>query len=170
MACRPQDNPRSTSSDGVSPELAVLGLREASLCPTGLTGRRGTSSGCDRCDPARSSACVLANSASTYFLVTPLGKDLSSSGAMAGDKVDSKVDATPVDIQYEDIPEETRKNLRQHSRRNRRTPRIDCLHASGRLGKACSRRKSSRCLRSHRRRTHLLRLQLLLRLLPLQAR
>ena len=72
MACRPQDNPRSSSSDGVSPELEVLGLREA-LCAqpvlpvgaTGLTGRRGTSSGCDRCDSARSSACVLANSAST---------------------------------------------------------------------------------------------------------
>ena len=30
---------------------------------------------------------------------------------MAGDKVDSKVDATPIDIQYEDIPEETRKQF-----------------------------------------------------------
>ena len=39
------------------------------------------------------------------------GTDLSSSGAMAGDKVDSKVDATPIDIQYEDIPEETRKQF-----------------------------------------------------------
>ena len=58
-----------------------------------------------------SSACVLANSASTYFLATPLGTDLSSSGTMAGDKVDSKVDATPIDIKYEDIPEETRKQF-----------------------------------------------------------
>ena len=59
----------------------------------------------------RSSACVLTNLASIYFLATPLGKDLSSSGAMAGDKVDSKVDATPVDIQYEDIPEEMHKQF-----------------------------------------------------------
>ena len=59
----------------------------------------------------RSSTCVLTNLASTYFLATPLGTDLSSSDAMAGDKVDSKVDATPVDIQYEDILEETRKQF-----------------------------------------------------------
>ena len=70
-----------------------------------------TSSGCDRCDPARSRACVLANSASTYFLATPLGKDLSSSGAMAGEKVDPKVDVIPIDIKYEDIPEETCKQF-----------------------------------------------------------
>jgi len=37
---------------------------------TSLTGRQGTSSGCDRCDPARSSACVLANLASTRRLFT----------------------------------------------------------------------------------------------------
>ena len=48
MARRPQDNPRSSSSDGVPPELEVLGLRGA-LCAqpvrlvgaTGLTGHRG---------------------------------------------------------------------------------------------------------------------------------
>ena len=54
---------------------------------------------------------MLAISASTYFLVTPLGTDLSSSGAMTGEKVDPKVDATPIDIKYEDIPEETRKQF-----------------------------------------------------------
>ena len=54
---------------------------------------------------------MLTNSASTYFLATPLGTDLSSSGAMAGDKVDPKVDATPIDIKYEDIPEEMRKQF-----------------------------------------------------------
>ena len=54
---------------------------------------------------------MLANSASTYFLATPLKKDLSSSGAMAGEKVDPKVDATPIDIKYEDISEETRKQF-----------------------------------------------------------
>ena len=48
-----------------------------------------------------------ANSASTYFLATPLGKNMSSSGAIAGEKVDPTVDATPIDIKYEDIPEET---------------------------------------------------------------
>ena len=30
---------------------------------------------------------------------------------MASDKVDPKVDATPIDIKYEDIPEETRKQF-----------------------------------------------------------
>ena len=54
---------------------------------------------------------MLANFASTYFLATPLGKDLSSSDAMAGEKVDPKVDATPIDIRYEDIPEKTRKQF-----------------------------------------------------------
>ena len=39
MACRLQDNPTFTSSDGVLPELAVLGLRELPAC-TGQTGRR----------------------------------------------------------------------------------------------------------------------------------
>ena len=53
----------------------------------------------------------MANSASTYFLATPLKKDLSSSGAMAGEKVDPKVDATPVDIKYEDIPEKNHKQF-----------------------------------------------------------
>ena len=75
MACRPQGNPRSSSSDRVPPELEVLGLRKA-LCAqpvwpvgaTSLTGRRGL-----RlvlivdCDLAHSSACVLANSASTHY-------------------------------------------------------------------------------------------------------
>ena len=42
VACRPQSNPRSTSSDGVPPELAVLGLRELPAC-TGQTGRRNRS-------------------------------------------------------------------------------------------------------------------------------
>ena len=42
MACRPQGNPRSSSSDGVPPELEVLGFREF-LRPTGLTGWRGRS-------------------------------------------------------------------------------------------------------------------------------
>ena len=59
----------------------------------------------------RSSTCVLTRTASTYFLATPLGRELSSSGAMAGEKVDPKVDATPVDIKYEYIPEETRKQF-----------------------------------------------------------
>ena len=36
MACRPQNNPTITSSDGVPPELAVLGLREFPAC----TGRQ----------------------------------------------------------------------------------------------------------------------------------
>ena len=54
---------------------------------------------------------MLANSASTYFLATLLGIDLSSSGAMAGDKGDPKVDATPIDIKYEDIPEERSKQF-----------------------------------------------------------
>ena len=39
MACQPQDNPKSLSSDGVPPELEVLGFREF-LRLTGLTGWR----------------------------------------------------------------------------------------------------------------------------------
>jgi hypothetical protein len=43
VSCRRQDNPRSASSNGVPPELAVLGFRGISA-PTGLTG------GCSRSD------------------------------------------------------------------------------------------------------------------------
>ena len=39
MACRPQSNPTITSSDGVPPELAVLGFQRVPAC-TGQTGRR----------------------------------------------------------------------------------------------------------------------------------
>ena len=42
MVCRPQSNPTFTSSDGVPPELAVLGLRELTAY-TGQTGRRNRS-------------------------------------------------------------------------------------------------------------------------------
>ena len=56
---------------------------------------------------------MLANSVSTYFLATPLGTDLRSSVSMAGEKSDpSKVDSTPVDIKYEDIPEESHKQFK----------------------------------------------------------
>ena len=55
---------------------------------------------------------MLTNSALTYFLATPLGIDLNSSDAMAGEKINpTKVDSTPVDIRYEDIPEESRKQF-----------------------------------------------------------
>ena len=55
---------------------------------------------------------MLANSASTYFLATPLGKDLNSSDAMTGEKINlTKVDSTPIDIKYENIPEESRKQF-----------------------------------------------------------
>ena len=44
--------------------------------------------------------------------MTPLGIDLSLSDAMAGEKIDpSKVDSTPIDIKYEDIPEESCKQF-----------------------------------------------------------
>ena len=54
---------------------------------------------------------MLTRTVSTYFLATPLGTDLSSSGTMAGEKVDPKVDATPIDIKYEYILEETCKQF-----------------------------------------------------------
>ena len=50
MACRPQSNPRSTSSDGVPPELEVLGLRGV-LCRTDLTGRHNRSDRSVRREP-----------------------------------------------------------------------------------------------------------------------
>ena len=46
------------------------------------------------------------------FLVTPLGTDLNPSVTMTGDKINpSKVDSTLVDVKYEDIPEESRKQF-----------------------------------------------------------
>ena len=55
---------------------------------------------------------MLTNLASTYFLVTLLGTDLHSLDAMTDDKINpSKVDSTPVDVKYEDIPEESRKQF-----------------------------------------------------------
>ena len=55
---------------------------------------------------------MLTRTASTYFLATPLGTDLRSSVSMAGEKPNpSKVDSTPVDIKYEDITEESRKQF-----------------------------------------------------------
>ena len=55
---------------------------------------------------------MLINLASTYFLVTPLGTDLNSSDAMTGEKINpTKVDTTSLDIKYEDIPEESRKQF-----------------------------------------------------------
>jgi len=65
VACRPQSNPRSTSSDGVPPELEILGFRRLPGAPvriSGLTGLRREAAGADRFDDlaARSSAfeCV----------------------------------------------------------------------------------------------------------------
>ena len=55
---------------------------------------------------------MLINLASTYFLATLLGTDLNSSDAMTGEKINpTKVDSTPVDIRYEDIPEESSKQF-----------------------------------------------------------
>ena len=55
---------------------------------------------------------MLTRTASTYFLATPLGKDLNSSDAMTGEKINlTKVDSTPIDIKYEYIPEESRKQF-----------------------------------------------------------
>ena len=50
MACRPQSNPRSTSSDGVPPELEVLGFCGV-LCRTSLTGRHNRSDRSVRREP-----------------------------------------------------------------------------------------------------------------------
>ena len=49
MACWPQNDPRSFSSDGVPLEIVVLGQR-SSPEGTGLTGRRRGAAGDDRCD------------------------------------------------------------------------------------------------------------------------
>ena len=55
---------------------------------------------------------MLANSTSTYFLAIPLGKDLRPSVTMAGEKpVPSKVDSSQVEVKYEDILEERRKQF-----------------------------------------------------------
>ena len=45
-------------------------------------------------------------------MATPLGTDLNSSGAMTGEKINpTKVDSTPIDIKYKDIPEESLKQF-----------------------------------------------------------
>ena len=62
MACQLQDNPRSASSDGVLPELVVLGFRGVSAS-SGLTGRRRDTAGVDRFDD-------LAARSSTFECVT----------------------------------------------------------------------------------------------------
>ena len=74
MACRPQSNPSSISSDGVPPELLVLGLRRLPGVPvryTGQTGRRREAAGVDRFDDlaTRSSAfeCVTRFCVNTLF-------------------------------------------------------------------------------------------------------
>ena len=55
---------------------------------------------------------MLTNLALTYFLATLLGIDLHPSVSMAGEQPNpSKVDSTPIDVKYEDIPEESRKQF-----------------------------------------------------------
>ena len=56
---------------------------------------------------------MLTNLASTYFLATPLGKKKSSSATMADDIVDaSEIDPEDiVDVEYDDIPKECRKQF-----------------------------------------------------------
>ena len=50
---------------------------------------------------------------STYFLATLLGTDLHPSVTMAGEKhIRSKVDSTPIEVKYEDIPEERCKQFK----------------------------------------------------------
>ena len=73
MACRLQDNPRSASSDGVPPDLVVLGFHGVSAS-SGLTGLKNRSdrptqdlAGEDRLRSARASAFpALIRFASTY--------------------------------------------------------------------------------------------------------
>lgn len=75
VAYRPQDNPRSTSSEGVPSELVILGLRGI-FAPTGLTGLRGISLVIWSLQSVRSSTCVLTRLTSTVvvscFLVSGL--------------------------------------------------------------------------------------------------
>ena len=77
LACWPQSNSRSTSSDGVPPKLEILGVRRLPRAPvwpvryTDLTGRRREAAGVDRFDDlvARSSAfeCVTRFCVNTFF-------------------------------------------------------------------------------------------------------
>ena len=65
VACRPQSNPRSTSSNGIPPELEVLGFYGI-LCITGLTGCPNRSDWSTRREPVGEDRiedpCVLAHS------------------------------------------------------------------------------------------------------------
>ena len=67
MAYRLQDNPKSTSSDGVPHELMVLGFRGVSAS-SGLTGLRRTSLVRIVCDPrVLAHSCVDQNCVNILF-------------------------------------------------------------------------------------------------------
>ena len=92
MACRPQDNPTFTSSDGVPPELVVLGLREFPAC-TGQTGRRNRSdrsaqgfAGVDRFDDR--SRVLAHSSVLARFCVNTLFGDSAGDSNLSGFKTD----------------------------------------------------------------------------------
>ena len=54
-------------------------------------------------------------------MATPLGTDLDPLVTLTGKKVNSsKLDSTPFDVKYEDIPEESRKQFEAQLKRNRR--------------------------------------------------
>ena len=80
---------------------------------------------------------MLTNFASTYFLATPLGTDLYPSFTMVGEKVNpSKVDSTPVDVKYEDIHEERRKQFEAHFKKEQEevTKRLLAYYGKTRQG------------------------------------
>ena len=74
---------------------------------------------------------------STYFLATLLGTDLHPSVTMAGEKANpSKVDSTHVDVKYDDITEESRKQFEAHIKKEQQevTKRLLACYGKTRQG------------------------------------
>ena len=78
---------------------------------------------------------MLTKFVSTYFLATLLGKDLHPSVTMTGDKVNpSKVDSTPLDVKYEDIPESRKQFEAQLKKEQEATKRLLSYYGKTRQG------------------------------------
>ena len=90
----------------------------------------------------------VGQSASTYFLATPLGSDLHSLDAMIGDKINpSKVDSTPVDVKYEDIPEECCKQSEAYLKKEQEVSTKRLLACYGKTRQGVIEKEQFTCLR-----------------------
>ena len=91
---------------------------------------------------------MLTNLASTYILATPLRKDKHPSAAMAGDKTNpSKVDATTIDVKYEDIPKERCKQSEAYLKKEQEEATKRLLACYGKTRQGVIEKEQFACLR-----------------------